>query len=187
VPENLPRLRYNLDFMPSSDPARPGLVIRDPYHYSDSVLVVPSILIPTLDCFDGMQTELDLRSELVRLTGQIQVGEIERNLFGSLDEAGFLENENYRRMRASRESDFAAQPLREAIFAGASYPEQPSALSEVMCARIGAAQGAPSTVAVAAPHASPDSGWDVYRAAYQSLLSAEEAADRIFVILGTSH
>lgn len=187
MPENLPRLRYNLDFMPSPDPVRPGLVIRDPYHYSDSVLVVPSVLVPTLECFDGTQTTLDLRSELVRLTGQIQVGEIERNLFDSLDQAGFLENESYRRMRAAREAEFAVQPVREAIFAGASYPDEPAALSELMRARIGVGQGTASTVAIAAPHASPDGGWDSYRAAYGSLLRAEDAADRVFVILGTSH
>ena len=89
--ETLPRLRYSLDFAPSLDPARPGLVIRDPYHFSDAVLVVPPALVAVLDCFDGEHTELDLRSELVRLTGEIQVGDIERNLFDSLNDAGFLE------------------------------------------------------------------------------------------------
>src|SRR6185312_15758961 len=173
--------------MPSSDPARPGLVIRDPYHYTDAVLVVPTPLVPCLDCFDGTQTELDLRAELVRITGQIQVGDVERNLFDSLDEAGFLENETYRRVRAEREAEFAAEVNRPAIFAGSAYPSDPDALSAVMDAKVGDAQGLRSTVAIAAPHASPEGGWRTYRAAYQSLLPRELARDKIFVLLGTSH
>ena len=35
--------------------------------------------------------------------------------------------------------------------------------------------------------ASPDGGWDTYRAAYRSLPSREAASGRTFVILGTSH
>ncbi len=183
----LPRLRYNLDFSPSADRNRPGLVIRDPYHYSDATLLIPYLIVPALECFDGQQTSIDLRSELVRLTGEIQVGPIETNLFDSLNEAGFLENESYRKLRTAREAAFAAQPDREAIFAGAAYPKDPESLKSVLDIRVGAASGSLKTVAIAAPHASPDGGWETYRAAYQSLPSREEAADRTFVILGTSH
>jgi MEMO1 family protein len=177
----------NLDFMPSPDPERPGLVIRDPYHYSGATLVVPMALVPALDCFDGEHTSLDLRSDLVRLTGQIQVGDIERNLHDSLDQAGFFENETARRMRAEKEAEFERDSVRPAIFAGSAYPDQPSELSELMSERLGSAQGDPNVVAVAAPHASPDGGWDTYRAAYQALPPPEAAKDTIFVILGTSH
>ena len=173
--------------MPSPDPARPGLVIRDPYNYSDSILVVPPVLVPCLDCFDGAHTELDLRAELVRLTGQIQVGDIERDLFESLDAAGFLENETHRKMRLAREAEFAREPTRSAIFAGSAYPDGGAELSKLMGLHIGAPRGTTTTVAVAAPHASPDGGWKTYRAAYEALLPAEQAADRVFVILGTSH
>jgi hypothetical protein len=78
--EALPRLRFNLDFLPSSDPERPGLYIRDPYHYSDATLLVPPPLVQALECFDGQQTTLELRSELVRITGEIQVGDLEKHL-----------------------------------------------------------------------------------------------------------
>jgi MEMO1 family protein len=173
--------------MPSPDPGRPGLVIRDPYHFSDSVLVVPAILVPCLECFDGEHTTLDLRAELVRLTGQIQVGDVERNLYESLNEAGFFENETYRRMRVEREAEFAAGPSRPAIFAGSAYPEDGHELGRIMAERIGVAEGTRSTIAIAAPHASPDGGWDSYRAAYRAALPATESDDRVFVILGTSH
>lgn len=185
--EALPRLRFNLDFLPSSDENRPGLYIRDPYHYSDATLLVPPPLVAALECFDGMQTTLDLRSELVRITGEIQVGDIEKHLFDALDEAGFLENDRYHEMKAHRESEFANEPVREMVFAGAAYPAKKEALNSLLSARIGQSAGKSSTVAIAAPHASPDGGWNTYRAAYRNLPSKEEAADRTFVVLGTSH
>jgi len=173
--------------MPSSDPERPGLYIRDPYHYSDATLLVPPPLVQALECFDGQQTTLDLRSELVRITGEIQVGEIEKHLYDALDEAGFLENDRYRELKGKREREFAQEPEREPAFAGAAYPEDQPSLSSLLSARVGQASGTGATVAIAAPHASPDGGWDSYRAAYQALPSRQQALDKTFIILGTSH
>lgn len=185
--EVLPRLRFNLDFMASPDPARPGLVIRDPYHYTNATLIVPPPLVQALECFDGQQSTLDLRSELVRITGEIQVGDLEKHLFDSLNDAGFLENDHYRALKAKREAEFADEPVREAIFAGSAYPDDVDGLSDVLTRRVGRSEGASNTVAVAAPHASPDGGWHTYRAAYQALPPRESADGKTFVILGTSH
>src|SRR5580700_6345630 len=67
----LPRLRTNLDFMPSPVPDRPGLLIRDSYRYSDATLIIPPGLTECLRCFDGQTTELELRADLVRITGDL--------------------------------------------------------------------------------------------------------------------
>src|SRR5436853_371602 len=69
----LPGLRMDLDFMPSPIEDRPGLLIRDNFHYSDAVLVIPPALVQCLQCFDGEQTELDLRQALVEITGELDV------------------------------------------------------------------------------------------------------------------
>ena len=185
--EVLPRLRFNLDFVPSADPARPGLYIRDPYHYSDATLLVPPPLVQALECFDGTQSTLDLRSELVRITGEIQVGDLEKHLFDSLNEAGFLENQRYLELKQSREAELAAESERPAVFAGSAYPRDRTKLADLLLRRIGGPQGSAATVGIAAPHASPDGAWDTYRAAYRALPPLEEADGRTFVILGTSH
>jgi AmmeMemoRadiSam system protein B len=148
--------------------------------------------VQALQCFDGTRSTLDLRSELVRLTGEIQVGSIEKNLFDSLSEAGFLENDTYRELKARREAEFVAEPKREAIFAGSAYPADSKSLAALLTTRVGqppaiASNGAVSTLGIAAPHASPDGGWGTYRAAYQSLPHPEEAKEHTFVVLGTSH
>ncbi|HEV2690629.1 MAG TPA: AmmeMemoRadiSam system protein B [Bryobacteraceae bacterium] len=184
----LPRLRLSLDFTPSPDPEHPGLLIRDPFKFSDSMLLVPPQLVPSLACFDGEQTTLDLRETLVRLTGEIQVGQIEKNLYDALNEAGFLENEKFEQLRSARVNEFAAAPKREPAHAGSAYPDNAEeihkALNEFM-------QGAPERAAkdallgIAAPHVSPFGGWESYRDAYSTL--RPEYRDRTFVVLGTSH
>ena len=185
--EALPRLRFNLDFLPSTDPAKPGLYVRDPYHYSDATLLIPPPLMAVLECFDGEQTTLDLRSELVRITGEIQVGELEQHLYDSLNDAGFLETDRYLELKSKREAEFALDPVREAAFAGSAYPESEHQLSNVMRTRIGGAGGKPNTIAIAAPHASPEAAWDSYRAAFNAVPSGAAMAERTFIVLGTSH
>lgn len=184
----LPRLRMNLDFMPSPVPDRPGLMIRDPYHYSDATLIVPPPLVQLLQFFDGESTELDLRQALVDLTGQLTVSDIERNLIDSLSRAGFLENETYLELRDARHRAFAAAPCREPAHAGSAYPAEPEQLRAVCDHHLAPSPSLtpPANLCgIAAPHASPDGGWDSYRDAYRCLPA--HFRDRVFIVLGTSH
>src|SRR5206468_4566808 len=114
-----------LDFMPSPSPEHPGLFIRDPYRFSDAMIVIPPVLVECLDCFDGTQTELDLRARLVKLTGQLDLGGVDRDLIDTLSAAGFLEDATFEAMAVERQRAFAASPLREPAHAGSAYPEDP--------------------------------------------------------------
>ncbi|MDX1983444.1 MAG: AmmeMemoRadiSam system protein B [Bryobacteraceae bacterium] len=182
----LPRLRMNLDFMPSPMEDRPGLLIRDPFYYSDATLIVPPVLVQMLEYFDGERTENDLRAALFQMTGDLQVGEIQANLIETLRSAGFLEDETYEQMRQEREQEFASAPHREPAHAGAAYPHEEEELRQTMRRYLGEESGpASSLIGVAAPHVSPEGGWQSYRAAYAGL--GPEYADRTFVVLGTSH
>ena len=118
--------------MPSPAPDRPGLFIRDPYRYSDAMLIIPPPLIECLRCFDGRQTDLDLRALLVRITGDLQVGELEQHLIETFSSAGFLEDETFAQMKAGREREFAAAPKREPAHAGGAYPLEIAALRTTM-------------------------------------------------------
>src|ERR1035438_5497303 len=81
--------------MPSPSPEHPGLFIRDPYRFSDAMLVIPPLLVECLECFDGLQTELDLRAALVSITGELEVGQLGQHLVETLSAAGFLEDAQY--------------------------------------------------------------------------------------------
>ena len=180
----------NLDFMPSPSPDHPGLFIRDPYRFSDAMLIIPPPLIECLQCFDGRHTDLDLRAVLVKMTNSLEVGEIERHLLETLTTAGFLEDETFARMQAERKREFAEQPVREPSHAGSAYPAEPEAMRETMAQYMDGASTAPAgepdgLFAIAAPHVSPQGGWQSYRDAYRML--RPEHRDRTFVILATSH
>lgn len=173
--------------MPSPDPDRPGLLIRDPFRFSDSMLLIPPQLVPCLACFDGEQTELDLRANLVQITGDIQVGELEKHLCEALSEAGFLEDEKFEGLRAATIGEFAAAPKRDASHAGSAYPDNASEAGKMLAEYMQCAMPPPedSLVGIASPHVSPFGGWESYRDAYAALAPAYR--DRTFVVLGTSH
>lgn len=187
MPKALPRLRMDLDFMPSPDPERPGLFIRDPFQYSEMMLIVPPALVPLLEMFDGQTTDNDLRELLMRMTGDPNVGEVESNFIGMLSSAGFLHDEIFEGKREARHREFAASPLRPASHAGSAYPaekeEARTLFTQYMTGDEPYEDG--NLIAIAAPHVSPFGGFDCYRAAYRAL--RPEHRERTFVILGTSH
>jgi MEMO1 family protein len=179
----------SLDFMPSPAPDRPGLLMRDPYRFSDAMLVIPPPLVECLECFDGQQTDLDLRESLVRITGELDVGDLEGHLVETLSAAGFLEDEVFDRMREERVRAFAEQPVREPVHAGAAYPDELPELRDTLGQYLTPDGGGPTPagklIGIAAPHVSPEGGWRSYGSAYRAL--TPDLRDRTFVILGTSH
>jgi AmmeMemoRadiSam system protein B len=174
--------------MPSPVADRPGLLIRDPYRYSDVTLIIPPVLVQCLQCFDGEQTEVDVKALLVRLTGDLEVIDLAAHLIKTLSKSGFLENEAFERVREERHREFAAAPKREAVHAGGAYPEALEPLRSTLDRYMGGSQNAAQSdglLGIAAPHVSPDGGWQSYRAAYGMM--APQYKDRTFVVLGTSH
>jgi AmmeMemoRadiSam system protein B len=194
----LPRLRPDLDIMPSPVREQPGLLVRDPFHYSDATLIVPPVLARCLGCFDGEHTELDLRAVLARLLARVDVGEPARHLVKALRDAGFLDDDKSAELRDKRHAAFARAPVRAPAHAGSGYPSEARPLATTLAATL-ATTGAQTTprprtrrksklgplVGIAAPHVSPEGGIASYAAAYRAL--PEELGDRTFVILGTSH
>src|ERR1700689_4982447 len=116
--------------MPSPVDQRPGLLIRDSFRYSDAVLIIPPPLIQCLSCFDGQQTQLDLRAMLVEISGQLEVGELEHQLIEVLTRGGFLEDDTFRSLKEQREREFAEASVRQPSHAGSAYPAGRSELVE---------------------------------------------------------
>jgi hypothetical protein len=197
----LPRLRADLDIMPSPMRERPGLIIRDPFRYSEVTLLIPPLLARCLGCFDGEQDEGDLSATLARLSGQVSVREPARQLIKSLHDAGFLDDDRFAELRGAREREFAAQGERASAHAGSGYPAESAALTGVLDGYFNGADNAAKgrgrarsgkssngLLGIAAPHVSPEGGSASYAAAYRALPKAANGGDdRIFVVLGTSH
>ena len=184
-------LRMELDFFPSPVEERPGLVVRDPYHYSDATLIIPPVFVQALALFDGEHTDLDLRQHLNELTGELQVSEMADHLGDILGTSGFLHDDTFSALREKAWTNFAEAPVRSAAHAReGGYPEDPTELRKTFDEYLGGetSPGSPAgdpLIAIAAPHVSPFGGVESYRAAYRAL--TPEHRDRTFVILGTSH
>jgi len=181
-------LRPELDIMPSPDESKPGLLIRDPFHFSESILIIPPGLVRCLPLFDGERTRDELLEQLRDDLGEQGTPEVADKVIGTLDAAGFLRSPVFFEMREAKRKAFAEAPERAPAHAGGSYPADPGELRAKLDG-----YGAPAATAetdgellgIAAPHVSPDGGHASYAAAYRRL-SAEHAS-KTFVILGTSH
>ncbi len=186
----LPRLRMNLDFMPSPVPERPGLAIRDGYQYSDATLIIPPVLAACLEFFDGEHSPADVKTHLYQLTGELDTGPLLDHLLETLSQAGFLEDEVFAKIQAEAHQAFADAPVRKPAHAGTGYPGSAGELHDVFGQYMTNEAGnrvEPSRglLGIAAPHVSPFGGWESYQAAYRAL--SPQHKDKTFVILGTSH
>src|SRR5262245_49363833 len=115
----LPRLRADIDVMPSPIPGRPGLLLRDPFGYTETVLVLPHPWLAILSCLDGEHTELDAQALLTRLSGgELIPRDRVRELLELLSEAGFLQTDELRALKERKHEAFRLSPVREASHAG---------------------------------------------------------------------
>lgn len=195
--KRLPQLRAGLDIFPSPVPERPGLLLRDPFRYTEDVIIIPPLLASGLLYFDGERTQIELQAHLSSLAGQPVSSDIIESMYDTLESRGFLETEEFERLRRRRHAEFAAAPLRLPAHAGAAYPDQTEALRLKLDeylqhgddyntnAIIETGQASDSLIGIAAPHVSPEGGWQCYAAAYSRV--PLRVADKTIVLLGTSH
>lgn len=122
--EQLPRLRRGLDIFPSPVPDRPGLLFRDPFRYTNEILIIPPLLTAALSFFDGESTLLDAQAYVSKLAGQLIPREIIGSMVDVMRENGFLETEDFERMRAARHAEFAATTSRMPAHSGSGYPDK---------------------------------------------------------------
>lgn len=189
--KQLPRLRRGLDMFPSPVPERPGLVLRDPFRYSDEVLIIPPLLAAGLSLFDGESSVLDVQAYLTKLVGQFVPSDIIESMTEVMQRNGFLETEELERLRVKKHTEFAAAPSRLPAHSGSGYPDQMADLRKQLDEYLknSLSPSADPIIGLAAPHVSPFGGWQSYAAAYGRLsgVGKNHAAEKTVVVLGTSH
>ncbi len=187
----IPRLRIGLDIIPSPIAEKPGLLFRDPFRYTDEILIIPPLLAAGLTFFDGESTTVDVQAYLSKLTGQLIPSEIIHSLVDALKENGFLESEEFEKMRGERHAQFAAAPFRLPAHSGTGYPDQADDLRRKLDEYLqnGLTPAQAPIVGLAAPHVSPWGGWQCYASAYGRLSGGakQNAGNKTIVLLGTSH
>lgn len=185
-----PKLRAALDLRPFHQNGQRFLLMRDPSQISDAVLGIPQALAPVLLLCDG---QWDLESITIILAEQFTIelepGALEEML-ETLDNALFLDNERFALARQQVLDDYRAAPFRPPTLAGASYPEDPQALKQLLDAYLAdAGEVAPASAAVrglVSPHIDYPRGGPVYAKVWKRAEAAVRAADLI-ILLGTDH
>ena len=187
----LPALRRTIDILPSPETDRPGLLIRDPLRYADTVLYVPPAWALALRCLDGEHTELDAQEILTRATGALVFSDEVREFVGVLRQQGFLETEEFHRLREQRHKEFRELRERPAAHAGMAYPAKAAEIRrtfEEYFRGVDVSEGrSDNLLGVAAPHVSLEGGRNCYAETYRRLAAFSALAERTFMVLGTSH
>ena len=123
----LAALRRSLDVMPSPVEDRPGLLLRDPFGYTEDVVIVPPPLVRFLRFFDGRaRGGGPRRPPSTGPPGASGVG-LARRLAETLGGGGFLEDEELARRREARHRAFAEARDPRAGARGRGLPDATSA------------------------------------------------------------
>ena len=186
----LPRLRTTLDVFPSPDPEQPGLLLRDPLHYTEDILIIPPIYISALQMLDGKHTESEVQMQLTQVIGRPFPIHPLHEFLGVLQQSGFLETPEFDQMQSQKHAAFAALPLRAPSHAGAAYPADTFELRATLDSYLMTIvpPNPQPLIGIAAPHVSPEGGVQCYAAAYNRLRGLkDQLRGKTIVILGTSH
>jgi AmmeMemoRadiSam system protein B len=188
----VPRLRADIEILPSPVEERPGVILRDSFRYTDAILLIPSPWVRALLLLDGTNTLRDIQTSLTRSQGgQLVPESVVAQFVDTLRGNGFLDSPEFHRMRERRHEEFRQSDSRNPSHSGAAYPDSAAELTEQFAEEFGIVRGKkegpskPDLIGIAAPHASPGGAVASYGAAYRSL--NPELASKTFVILGTSH
>jgi len=197
-----PKLRY-LEAVPlqSEDEYGAGknrmFALRDPSGIAEGVVTVSAEALFVLQYFDGQHSLLDIRAEFHRAFGSLLPEERLRQFVVELERAHLLEGAVFQDYLKKLEQQMLAQPLRQPVHAGTSYPADPKTLRAQLDGFYRSPQGAgmPNesnngaakmrVLAAVAPHIDLRVGGPCYTFAYRAL--AEAAPADIYVILGTGH
>lgn len=190
-----PRLRP-LEVIPSQDGhGRRVIILRDPLHLSEAVLVVPLPLVPVLQRLDGRHTLAMIREEIMAEHGMDVPEANLRQIASQLEEARFLGGEGFAAWRLSVEREFLAAPVRPSFLAGRGYEADPAALRARLDGFFTGPEGpgppglnggaAVPLRALVAPHIDFHRGGPTFAWSYRAL--AERGGADLFVVLGTVH
>ncbi len=184
-----PKLRY-VEAIPSEENGKKVVYLRDPQNPGGNVIAVSPSTVIALSLFDGEKSVEDICGILSqRFGGDVRKEDIE-NIVSKLDEALFLDSPRYREHRSGVEREFRESEVREAGFAGLSYPSSADELGEWFgrfLEEAGGENGNGETgklKGIVSPHIDYSRGGVSYAKAYATLPESE--AD-VFIIFGTSH
>ena len=170
------------------------ICLRDPMAIAPQPLLLGMGGYFLITLFDGQRTLADIREAYARQFGEVLAAGKLEDLIAALDQAFYLDTENFARRRAALRDEFNASNERAAIHAGLCYQGDARLLREELAAFFDPPHGpgrspqrrdGRAPAGLIAPHIDPRRGGPAYAHAYFELMGSEPP--ELFVILGTSH
>ena len=188
-----PKLRP-VEVFPAEVGGQQVVCLRDPYSFSDRVLLLPHPLFFIVSHFDGRHSLLDIQAAFARRYGELLFREKLDEIILELDTAHFLEGAGFEAHREQVEADFARSQIRRAALAGKSYEADPERLGIQIDGFFAPPEGpgpplpqdgGPPIRGAVIPHIDFARGGACYGWAYKAMMESCDAD--LFVVLGTSH
>lgn len=185
-----PTVRY-VDAFPVDIEGQELIYLRDPEGFAPGMAVPPAAYY-LMTLMNGSRSIPELQTAFSNQFKGALVSEGElHQLIGQLDDAFLLHNARFKTHRQEIEVAFRQALVRPAAHAGASYPNDPTALREMIDGFFDEGPGKPgskkdvSLKGLIAPHIDFNRGGPCFAWAYKAL--AESEPPDLFVVLGTGH
>jgi len=168
--------------------------LRDPMAIAPNPILLGMGGYFLLTLFDGRHTLAEIKEAYARQFGEVLAAGKLEELIAALDQAFYLDSENFAARRAAVREEFSASPERPPIHAGLCYEGDVRKLREELAAffdpphgpgRSPQHRGGRAPAGLIAPHIDPRRGGPAYAHAYFELMGCEPP--ELFIILGTSH
>ncbi len=193
-----PRLRPEIDAVPTAQDGEPLFVLYDRTGLSPAELAVSPVVMLVANCLDGETAILDIYDHFRREAGRevLTCAEIQ-TIVEELEKALFLDGDRFRDHFDRIRSDYEEAAVREPTSAGAAYPDDPGELARLLDGMLEAAPPdeepeageapdvRPPPRGIIIPHIDFARGGAGYGQAYRPL-SARPAPDLV-VCFGTAH
>ncbi len=188
-----PRIRA-VEAFPVEHEGQTMICLRDPMAIAPQPILLGMGGYFLITLFDGRHSPDELREAYARQFGEVLAAGKVEELVAALDQAGYLDSENFAQRRAAVMEEFKASGDRAAIHAGLCYEGDPRRLREEMAAFFDPPHGpgrspqrrdGRAPAGLIAPHIDPRRGGPAYAHAYFELMGCEPP--ELFIILGTSH
>ena len=188
-----PKLR-GVNAFPTQMQGQQVFCIQDPRGFSQKTVFLPASIFFIVSLFDGNHSILDIQAEYMRRYGELIYREKIEEIIDQLDAQLLLDSQRFKDALEEEKEDFGASPIREAAFAGMSYPSDPMALRGQIESHFSPPDGpgkprmensSGRLKGVIAPHIDFQRGGSCYAFAHKEVREASNAD--LFVILGTAH
>ena len=189
--ESVPRLRKDIELIPTYYKGARGVLIRDSLGLIKEPIFLKGELLGLVSLIDGESTIRDIQIELMRQkSGDFISSDEVKSLLSELDSVFILDSENYRQQKDRMISEYSLLEVREACHVGRSYPQAPEELRVYLDSFFHHEEDSEegledkNIIALISPHIDLETGRRVYTKAY---LTIKNSTPKRIVLFGTGH